>query len=94
MMMTVLPVGWVGEWHENPKPQWILPLSGRWFVESMDGQRIEMGSGEISFGADQNAREAGGRKGHLSGVVGDEPAVLLLIQFENAPTGPSPCLFQ
>jgi hypothetical protein len=29
MMMTVLPVGWIGEWHENPKPQWILPLSGR-----------------------------------------------------------------
>ena len=42
VMMTVLPVGWVGEWHENPKPQWILPLSGRWFVESMDGQRVEM----------------------------------------------------
>jgi hypothetical protein len=93
VMMTVLQVGWVGEWHENPKPQWILPLSGRWFVESMDGQRVEMGPGEISFGGDQNAREAGGRKGHLSGVVGDEPAVLLLIQFENAPPGSSPCLF-
>jgi hypothetical protein len=94
VMMTVLPVGWTGEWHENPKPQWILPLSGRWFVESMDGQRVEMGPGEISFGADQNAREAGGRKGHLSGVVGDEPAVLLLIQFENAQAGPSPCMFR
>jgi hypothetical protein len=35
-----------------------------------------------------------GRKGHLSGVVGDEPAVLLLIQFENAPPGASPCLFR
>jgi hypothetical protein len=69
-------------------------LSGRWFVESMDGQRVEMGPGEISFGADQNAREAGGRKGHLSGVVGDEPAVLLLIQFETAPPGPQPCLFR
>jgi hypothetical protein len=53
-----------------------------------------MGPGEISFGADQNAKEADGRKGHLSGVVGDEPAVLLLIQFENAPPGPSPCLFR
>jgi len=94
VMMTVLPIGWTGEWHENPKPQWILPLSGRWFVESMDGQRVEMGPGEISFGADQNAREVSGRKGHLSGVVGDEPAVLLLIQFENAPPGPSPCVFR
>lgn len=59
-MMTVLPVGWTGEWHENPKPQWILPLSGRWFVESMDGQRVEMGSGELSFGADPK-QEGNGR---------------------------------
>ncbi len=22
---TVLPVGWVGNWHENPKPQWTSP---------------------------------------------------------------------
>jgi hypothetical protein len=93
VMTTVLPMGWVGEWHDNPKPQWIIPLSGRWFVESMDGQRIEMGPGEISFGADQNAKESGGRKGHRSGVVGDEPAVLMLIQFENAAPMSSPCLF-
>jgi hypothetical protein len=33
------------------------PLSDRWFVESMDGQRVEMGPGEISFGGDQNAKE-------------------------------------
>src|ERR1019366_7581179 len=52
-----LPVGWVGEWHENPKPQWIIPLSGRWFVETMDGTRVEMGAGEISFGGDPNCRD-------------------------------------
>src|SRR5258708_7956952 len=29
VMMTVLPIGWTGEWHENPKPQWILmPFAG------------------------------------------------------------------
>ncbi len=44
-LVTVQPVGWIGEWHENPKPQWIVPLSGRWFVESMDGTRVEMGAG-------------------------------------------------
>lgn len=83
---TVLPVGWVGTWHENPKPQWIIPLSGRWFVETMDGQRVEMGIGEISFGADQNTTaDAQGRQGHLSGTVGHEPAVLLLVQFDQMP---------
>jgi hypothetical protein len=45
------------------------PLTGRRFVESVDGHRVEMGAGEISFGADQNAKETEGRKGHLSGVV-------------------------
>ncbi len=63
MLVTVLPVGWVGTWHENPKPQWIVPLSGRWFVESMDGTRVEMGCGEISFGADQGCRAVDGRRG-------------------------------
>ncbi len=83
---TVMPVDWTGEWHENPKPQWIIPLSGRWFVETMDGQRVEMGPGEISFGADQNTKEDDrGRKGHLSGTVGDEPAVLAIVQFEETP---------
>lgn len=83
---TVLPVGWTGAWHENPKPQWIIPLSGCWFVETMDGQRVEMSVGEISFGADQNTQEdAQGHKGHLSGTVGNEPAVLMLVQFEKMP---------
>lgn len=83
---TILPVGWIGTWHENPKPQWIIPLSGCWFVETMDGQRVEMGAGEISLGTDQNTQvDDRGRKGHLSGTVGDVPAVLVIIQFEEIP---------
>ena len=84
VMYSVLPVGWEGDWHENPEPQWIIPLSGRWFVETMDGTRVEMGPGEISFGADQNTKpDADGRKGHRSGTVGDEPAVLMLVQLKD-----------
>jgi len=90
-MVTVLPIGWVGGWHENPKPQWIVPLSGRWFVEAMDGTRIELGPGELSFGGDQHCRETGGKRGHRSGTVGDVPAVLMLVQLENWPAHPSPC---
>ena len=81
-LITVLPVGWIGEWHENPRPQWIVPLSGRWFVESMDGTCTEMGPGELSFGADQGCRERDGRRGHRSGTLGQEPAVLMLVQLE------------
>jgi hypothetical protein len=92
-MVTVQPAAWVGDWHENPKPQWIIPLSGRWFVESMDGARVEMGAGELSFGGDQNCRETGGKRGHRSGTVGDVPAVLLVVQFDEAPA-PPPCKFR
>ena len=93
-MVTVQPVGWIGEWHENPRPQWIIPLSGRWFVESMDGTREEMGPGELSFGGDQNCRESGGKLGHRSGTVGDVPAVLMVVQFDNAPAPFAPCEFR
>lgn len=93
IFVSILPPGWIGEWHENPKPQWIIPLSGRWFVESMDAQHVEMGPGEISFGEDQNTREMDGRKGHRSGVVGIEPAVLMIVQLDTPPNLGSSCRF-
>jgi len=81
VLFAQLPAGWEGEWHENPKPQWIIPLSGTWFVETMDGDRVEMGPGEISFGADQNTKpNEQGYKGHRSGTVGDIPAMLMVVQ--------------
>jgi hypothetical protein len=92
-MVTVQPVGWIGTWHENPKPQWIVPLSGRWFVEAMDGTRVEMGPGDLSFGGDQYCREIDSKRGHRSGTIGDIPAVLMVIQFDDAPTPRSPCVF-
>ena len=83
IIFAELPVDWVGEWHENPQPQWIIPLSGKWFVETMDGMRVEMGVGEISFGGDQNTKpNAEGIQGHLSGTVGNEPCKLMIIQLE------------
>ncbi|NUN67421.1 cupin domain-containing protein (plasmid) [Pseudanabaena biceps] len=87
VVFSVLPAGWVGAWHENPKPQWIVPLSGCWFVETMDGQRVQMGVGEISFGEDQNTKaDSQGRQGHLSGTVGDQPCVMMIIQFDQTLT--------
>ncbi len=85
-VFTVQPVGWVGEWHENPAPQWIVPLSGRWWVEAMDGTRVEMGPGELSLGEDQGCkRDAQGRLGHRSGTIGDAPAVLMTVQLHVPP---------
>lgn len=80
---NVLPKGWVGEWHESPKAQWVIPLSGRWFLETQSGQRVEMGPGDIHFGCDQGTK---GGKGHRSGQVGEAPCVQIMIQFRTAPS--------
>ncbi len=90
VVITVQPVGWVGDWHENPAPQWIVVLSGRWWIESMDGTRIEQGPGEFSFGEDQGCTNMNGRKGHRSGTIGDQPAVLMTVQLHIDPRR-TPC---
>jgi len=79
-LFTVLPAGWTCEWHENPAPQWIIPISGKWGVETMDGTKVVMGPGEISLGQDQGSKLIDGRRGHRSWVEGNEPAVLMLFQ--------------
>ena len=90
VVFTVQPVGWVGDWHENPAPQWIVVLSGRWWIESMDGTRVEQGPGEFSFGEDQNCTEQDGKRGHRSGTVGGQPAVLMTVQLHVEPQR-APC---
>lgn len=56
---NVLPVGWVREWRPSPALQWGVPLSDRWFIETQDGKRIEMGPGEIRWGEDLAVEGAG-----------------------------------
>lgn len=85
LVFTVQPVGWVGEWHENPKPQWIVPVSGRWWVEAMDGTRREFGPGEFHLGEDQDCRAQNGRQGHRSGTIGDTPCVLMCVRLDAPP---------
>ena len=54
----------------------------------MDGQRIEFGPGQVSFGEDQHCRtDAEGRTGHRSTTVGDEPARLMIVQMHVASIG-------
>jgi hypothetical protein len=93
VVFTVQPVGWVGDWHENPAPQWIVVLSGGWWIESMDGARIEQGPGEFSLGEDQGCVLTDGRQGHRSGTLGAAPAVLMTIQL-HVPSVHTPCHFK
>ncbi|MBE7620270.1 cupin domain-containing protein [Komagataeibacter sp. FXV2] len=99
VLMTVQPPHWDGDWHEDPKVQWIVPLHGRWFVQAMDGTRVEMGPGDVLLGEDQNTRPLPsgpmqGRKGHLGGNVGDGAVDLMVVQMDIAPTVDRPCHFR
>ena len=51
-------------------------------LETMDGQTVTMGPGELSFGGDQGTRAG---RGHRSWTVGSEDAVLLLVQVDTSP---------
>ena len=82
IITLILMPGELKEWHENPNPQWIIPLHGKWGVETMDGVTVEMGPGEISFGGDQGTHN---QQGHRSWVIGETPAELLLIQVSEPP---------
>lgn len=86
---TVLPIGWVGDWHESPAAQWVCAISGRWWIETADGKRIEMGPGEIHWGQDQGTKA---HRGHRSGQCGPEPCVQLMVRYANAPLGSERCI--
>jgi hypothetical protein len=45
--LTLLPVDWSADWHENHVPKWIFVLRGAWSVQSMDGQRQVFGPGDF-----------------------------------------------
>ena len=86
VITVMLMPGELKDWHENLKPQWIIPLHGRWAVEAMDGGIVEMGPGDISFGGDQGAHN----KRHRSWTIGETPAELLLLQVSKPPPW-NPC---
>ena len=92
VVIAQFPKGWVGDWHENPAPQWIIPLSGRWFFETMDGHRVEMGPGDASLGEDQGSKpNAAVHVGHLSGTLGDAPITLMFVQLDHKLTPNQAC---
>jgi hypothetical protein len=81
---NILPVGWVGELHPSPALQWVVPLSGQWFIETQDGTRIEMGPGDIHWGADLVEGAMNSHVAHRSGQLGDVPCVQMMVQFHSA----------
>ena len=47
VVFTVQPVGWVGDWHENPAPQWIVVLSGPLVYRKYGWHAHRTGAGRV-----------------------------------------------
>ncbi|KAJ5706356.1 hypothetical protein N7536_002045 [Penicillium majusculum] len=93
---TVQPAGWSTGWHENPKVQFIVPLSGSWTIHMTDGSMATMGPGEVALGEDQFATaissgEYAGAIGHNATNVGDEAVNLMIVQTDWIPKVGEPC---
>lgn len=85
----VQPPQWTNKWENTPHVQWIIPLAGTYFIETMDGTRVELNPGDVILNEDIGSiRDKNGHQGHLAGTVGKEPVALINLQFKglNQPT--------
>ncbi len=95
-LLKLIPAKRVGDVEDIAKAAVWLASDDSDYVTgiTMDGQRVEMAPGEISFGEDQGTKaDAQGHRGHLSGTVGDAPAVLIMVQLEETATIEQSCRF-
>jgi hypothetical protein len=87
VVFSVAPLGWYGDWHHAPGPQWVVTLSGQWQVRTTDGSTLLQGPGEFQFNSDQasfsNAPD--GHVGHTARQVGSVPNVRMIITLKKMP---------
>jgi quercetin dioxygenase-like cupin family protein len=67
------PVKYVNDWHNAPRRQYVVTLSGHEEIEMGGGKKIQQGPGQILLAEDLTG------KGHISRVVGSEDRVALFI---------------
>ncbi len=73
-IVSVIPAGFHGDWHNTPVRQLFVQLTGRIDVEVSDGERRQFGAGEVVLLEDTHG------KGHVTMVVNNEPARAMFIQ--------------
>ncbi|KAK3239473.1 hypothetical protein CYMTET_50597, partial [Cymbomonas tetramitiformis] len=90
---TQVPVGWDNPWHPCPKTQFVITLSGSWYVTTSDGSRREFTTGDVLFQDNTPDAPAAKIPQHYSGTVGDVPCQQMIIQVDRAPEVDNPgCL--
>ena len=69
-------------WHPSPNTQFVVTLSGAWFVNTTDGDYVEMFAGDLLFQDDYAGSPLGGV--HYSGTLGGEACNQLVIAVEQS----------
>jgi hypothetical protein len=67
------PPGRVADWHNAPRRQYVITLSGHGELEVAGGKKIQLGPGSIDLVEDTTG------KGHITRVVGTEDRVTIQI---------------
>ena len=76
LLHLILPAGWGGDQHPSPRRQVAYCLSGRAVIEAGDGERREIGVGDIWRMEDTKG------SGHTTTVLGDENVHLAIVQLD------------
>lgn len=90
-VFSELSVGNEQDWHCCPQVQYVICLSGKWYIETSDGSRREFGPGEILFQDNIEGSPASKKPQHKSGVVGDSVNQQLILQVERKAEVDNPC---
>lgn len=82
-------------WHYAPSAQFVVTLSGAWYVRTSDGKTVVFRAGDVLFQDNTNAHpaaRAGTQDGmHFSGVApGEATCSQLVIQVERKPAAENP----
>lgn len=93
LIFTELSVGLTQPLHSPPAVQFVVTLSGSWYIETTDGGYYAFQAGEVLFQDNTAKSPAAKIPEHYSGTVGDVPCQQMVIQLNRTPNVDSVCPF-
>jgi hypothetical protein len=90
LVFTELAVGLEQELHTCPQVQFVVTLSGSWYVKTSDGTKHVFKPGDVLFQDNTKDSPASDQPQHYSGVVGDKPCQQMIVQLSRKPETNNP----
>jgi hypothetical protein len=85
LVFTELAVGLEQPLHSCPAVQFVVTLSGSWYVKTTDGTKFAFKPGDVLFQDNTKNSPANKQPEHYSGVVGDQPCQQMIVQLSRPP---------